>query len=238
MLHNYEVRLRIGGWDSKWFYVIARYVSHTKPKRSQSKQSTKDECSTPPPSDHSLSLSADSTFQASLRTPASGIATPIPPTPNTNASPAEPAPSSDITPGDALKAITAAQMKITEEPDGATLHCVAVSELVFKHGRITVPPAIVLASSGFCSPAPSGSQPYSHSNPPPHWAKTRELIAPHASRKYREFLRGGWRDVPEEERWWVDALSGSVEEKRKANVDVDGPMGALRRGTLLGVGAV
>ena len=35
------------------------------------------------------------------------------------------------------------------EADGATLHCVSVSVLCFKIGRITVPPAIVLAAEGF-----------------------------------------------------------------------------------------
>jgi hypothetical protein len=50
-------------------------------------------------------------------------------------------------------------------------------------------------------------------------------------------LRGGWRDVAEGERWWVDALGGVVEEQRKANVEglvgvveVNGPLGLLRRG--------
>ena len=50
-------------------------------------------------------------------------------------------------------------------------------------------------------------------------------------------MRGGWRDVPEAERWWVHALGGAVEEQRKANVeglggvaDGNGPMGLLRRG--------
>lgn len=50
-------------------------------------------------------------------------------------------------------------------------------------------------------------------------------------------MRGGWRDVPETERWWVDALGGVVEEQRRVNVEglvgnleANGPMGLLRRG--------
>jgi hypothetical protein len=31
-------------------------------------------------------------------------------------------------------------------------------------------------------------------------------------------MRGGWKDVPEGERWWVDALGGEVEEKRVRNL--------------------
>lgn len=41
--------------------------------------------------------------------------------------------------------------------------------------------------------------------------------------------------MKEEERWWVSALGGCVEERRRANVDgEDGAMGILRRGTVLG----
>jgi hypothetical protein len=50
-------------------------------------------------------------------------------------------------------------------------------------------------------------------------------------------MRGGWRDVPEAERWWVGALGGIVEEQRRANVEGlvgvaggNGPLGLLRRG--------
>jgi hypothetical protein len=35
------------------------------------------------------------------------------------------------------------------EPDGATLHYVSVNVVVFKHGRITVPPPLVFAGEGF-----------------------------------------------------------------------------------------
>lgn len=132
--------------------------------------------------------------------------------------------------------LAADQLQNTQEPDGATLHCVAISQLCFKHGRITVPPALVLAASGFCAPPSSTSNSasaYSHSNPPPHFSHVQELISPRASRKYRDLLRGGWKNIPEAERWWVDALGGVVEDRRKASVEGlegDGPMGALRRG--------
>ena len=35
---------------------------------------------------------------------------------------------------------------------------------------------------------------------------------------FAAFLKGGWRNVPEGERWWETALSGPVEEQRKANM--------------------
>ncbi|KAF8548000.1 hypothetical protein OG21DRAFT_1516772 [Imleria badia] len=104
-----------------------------------------------------------------------------------------------------------------EKSDGTTLHCFTVSRLCFKIGHITVPPAIVMACEGFSRPPKVGS--YSHDSPPPHWAR------PHALRNasdsldmYRQFLAGGWRDVPEGDRWWVEPLSGPAEERRRANL--------------------
>jgi hypothetical protein len=132
-----------------------------------------------------------------------------------------------------MKALSA-RFAHTPEPDGATLHCVHISQICFKIGRVTVPPTIVLASNGFSSPpspppppASSGTKiqankvvPYSHANPPPHWARVKALrCKPEGSMKaYVEFLKGGWRDVPEGERWWEEALAGPVEERRRAQM--------------------
>ncbi|KZP32714.1 hypothetical protein FIBSPDRAFT_916417 [Athelia psychrophila] len=198
MLHRYEVRERIVGWDNKWVGMLTYY--------------------SPP---------------ASLRTPADGLQTP--------ATPANPviaqANESDFDAATAaMNAIAAAQLN-TDEPDGATLNCVVISQLCFKHGRITVPPSIVLAASGFSVPAPEGLEPYSHANHPPHFVHAKELMSWASSRKYIDLMRGGWRDVPEGDRWWVDALGGVVEERRKTSVEglngdglANGPMGLLRRG--------
>lgn len=249
MLHNYEVRERIAGWDHKWVcyiplplsstlaqchdlqaFVVARYVTHPKSKQSRENDASKGKGKDTLPSDAS-----NPTFQASLRTPADGLETPA--TPANPIISQAPTSTSDIGAAtDVVKAIAAAQLTI-EEPDGATLNCVAISQLCFKHGRITVPPAIVLAASGFSAPPPDGAQAYSHANPPPHYAHAQELISWRSSQKYRELMRGGWRDMPEAERWWVSALGGVVEERRKANVEGsgglalgDGSMGLLRRG--------
>lgn len=105
-----------------------------------------------------------------------------------------------------------------EEPDGTTLNCVAVAELCFKLGRITVPPAIALAMNGFSVASPDGT-PYSHDNPPPHWGAVQKLLSlPNATQQ--QFLRSGWREVPVEERWWEQALGGAVEKKRLVNLEL------------------
>ncbi|KAF8547999.1 hypothetical protein OG21DRAFT_1516769 [Imleria badia] len=113
--------------------------------------------------------------------------------------------------------IPISSLNLKEKADGTTLHCFTVSRLCFKMGRITVPPAIVMACEGFSRPPKVGS--YSHESPPPHW------VHPHALRNasdsldvYRRFLAGGWRDVPEGDSWWVEPLSGPTEERRRANL--------------------
>jgi hypothetical protein len=105
----------------------------------------------------------------------------------------------------------------TEQDDGWTLHAISVSLGCFKIGRITVPPAVMLPYNGLSS---SGG--YSRTNPPPHWNHVQSLLA--GSRggsvnKMQEFMKGGWRDVPENERWWETALAGEVEDKRLANLE-------------------
>ena len=211
---------------------MGRYVSHTKVKNHQTSNSRDKGKETP--------FDTNVTFQPSLRLPADGLETPA--TPANTALVSDQTTSSDIGAAtEAMKSFAAAQLNITEEADGATLHCVSISQLCFKHGRITVPPGIVLAASGFSAPplpsSEGSTQGYSHSNPPPHYPHAQALLSWGANRKYREFMRGGWRDVPEAERWWVHALGGAVEEQRKANVeglggvaDGNGPMGLLRRG--------
>ena len=119
------------------------------------------------------------------------------------------------------------------EPDGAILHCVAVSQICFKRDRITVPPAVVIASEGFTKPygdtdtdnvdsAGAGVRSYSHTNPPPNWIKSQSVrVPPHGSMdNFLTFYRGKWREVPEGERWWEDALGGSIEAKRRANLEI------------------
>ena len=115
------------------------------------------------------------------------------------------------------------------EPDGAILHCVAVSQVCFKWGRITVPPTVVLASDGFTKPYDdggnvnsAGARSYSHANPPPNWIKSQALrVPPHGSMEiFRAFLQSKWRDAPDGERWWEDALGGSIETKRQANLEI------------------
>ena len=196
-------------------YCATRFV--TKPKKGKGKnaQPAQQRSATPP---------SDAAPTASLHT-ANGLQTGV----------STPLPSGSGSPTSAAAAAKAAAAQLLErgEPDGAVINCLAVSEIVCKIGRITVPPALVYAVDGFCR---SGAEAYSRAHPPPHWAHVQRLLGAsgHAAlddkrglRAMRAFLAGGWRDVPEGERWWEDALGGEVEERRLRGL---GAMHALRKG--------
>ena len=34
------------------------------------------------------------------------------------------------------------------------------------------------------------------------------------------FFKGGWKEVPESERWWEQAFAGPVEKKRATNLEL------------------
>jgi hypothetical protein len=94
------------------------------------------------------------------------------------------------------RAAAIAAAAIAPEPDGATLHCVSVNVVVFKHGRITVPPALALAGEGLGTTSVHGME-----------ARTHALAL--GLNGMRELYLGGWRAVPEgDERWWDAAMKG------------------------------
>lgn len=138
-----------------------------------------------------------------------------------------------LTPYDTALTDLIASLTPREEPDGATLHCVVITEVCFKVGRITLPPAVALAADGYSVrpsvPTATGSslsdaakqpEPYSLRNPPPYWEKIRALKPKGNHKPMQAFFKGGWRDVPENERWWLQALGGEIEEKRRLHLDL------------------
>ncbi|KAF9458260.1 hypothetical protein BDZ94DRAFT_1284916 [Collybia nuda] len=206
ILAQYEVRVSIGTWDQKWLYVVSKFVTKSS-KKSMSKSNHKQ--ITPPQSDSEETT--EPLFNASVRTVSS-------PMPSTSQTPEEKLPADTAS---ALKAVTAS-LTSEPEPDGATLHTVSVSLCCFKVGRITVPPALVMATNGFCVPGVVGT--YSPTNPPPNWQHAKSYMSKPSggsTKKLQELYKGGWRNVPEgPERWWDVAMDGVVEEKRRARLDV------------------
>ncbi|KAL4062822.1 hypothetical protein V8B97DRAFT_1993692 [Scleroderma yunnanense] len=99
------------------------------------------------------------------------------------------------------------------ETNGSLLHCIAISQVCFKQDRISVPPAVALASEGFSKHPPCALEStseselnglhkvparYTPSNPSPHWAKVRDIPVPPTGsiKHFKEFLKGGWKEVP------------------------------------------
>lgn len=94
---------------------------------------------------------------------------------------------SSAQPGDGLSSIW-------EEGPDEILHCVAMNEMCIKIGRITVPPALVFATAGCASPDKV------------RWDDITRMRSG-SGKEMRELLKGGWRNVPEGQRWWDDALA-------------------------------
>ncbi|TFY68123.1 hypothetical protein EVJ58_g1217 [Rhodofomes roseus] len=200
ILAPYEIRMRIAGWDSKWQEVQGRQGA---------------------PRGQALGVPRHDRQRAHGRAPYPVLHTP--------ADPLDAESKSGVATPTHAEALARASM-VHVEPDGATLNCVVVNALCFKTGRITIPPALVLAVEGFVAPPSAGAdaEQFSLSNPPPFWGEVQKLIGeePTDLRRLQKFYAGGWREVPEGERWWEKAVEG-LEERRKAGMEV---VGALRSG--------
>jgi hypothetical protein len=96
-----------------------------------------------------------------------------------------PSDSSTDLPADTARAAAAAVRE--PEPDGATLYCISVNVTVFKYGRITVPPALVLAGEGLGATHAQG-------------VAARGRAVELGEKGMRELYRGAWRAVP---KWTV-----------------------------------
>jgi hypothetical protein len=109
------------------------------------------------------------------------------------------------------------------EEDGSILHTIVVSQCCFKMGRITIPPALVLAANGM-----TGARGYSHATPHPEWInearKLRAVSEGGSLRTLRKFLTSGWKEVQEAARkegkkaWWDEAMGDEVEETNRRNL--------------------
>jgi len=89
------------------------------------------------------------------------------------------------------------------EPDGSTVHCVALSRCCWKFGRITIPASLALACNGY-------------GLTPSQWAHVRGI---RDRGEMPAFLKGGWKEVTGE-RWWEVAMGvPEIEERRVRNLE-------------------
>lgn len=134
---KYEVECSIGGWDEKWFYIIARFMSPSKPTptkssitRSKSAQNLKKllgEVTKPHHEAEKLERKHKTT---------------------------------QITPSQAetQKQVKDEWVHAKDQNDKRTLYCTSVSRYCTKAGRKTIPPWFVVATSGY------GTYASTHSN--------------------------------------------------------------------------
>ncbi len=103
-------------------------------------------------------------------------------------------------------------------PPGGVVHCIAVSQYCFKHGRVTVPPSVVLPTIGFNATPEKWERllqmrgmARDPSNPK---AKVGTDITKQGKERMKEFHRGGWK---EEGDWW--RLPEEVERRNKSRAE-------------------
>ncbi|KAJ3925480.1 MAG: hypothetical protein NXY57DRAFT_1031894 [Lentinula lateritia] len=232
---KYELRLTIGAWDEKWFYVVGRFVTKNKSRRGKTsgKSSTRATAEGGTPAMTTL-------FHAPIVENSETISnTPLP------ASQLGMNGISSITAANQARKFDAAVASrlasdLNGIEEGYTLHTVSVSRCCFKLGRITVPPAVLMATNGVSvhpwelsnSEAANPSvQRYSPSNPPPTWTSESQALFSKSKggspRKLRDFYKGQWREIQaagnvNTDPWWERAVGvgGIIEERRKERLDV------------------
>ncbi|KAJ7473163.1 hypothetical protein B0H11DRAFT_2037461 [Mycena galericulata] len=225
---KYEVRASIGSFDDKWLWVVSRFV---KPPSKKSKSKSKSKSA--PQSATATATEGEpphSTLIPTLKTPAtplaSGSTTPLlGPGTGFAGSASGDGDGEAVAHAQALLAREVAKAKTEEgELDGAMLYTITVEQFCFKLGRITVPPAVVLAANGFFAPPASSTTPPSIPSPspssststkpplPPYYPALRPLL--HSMPALAAFYAGGWRLLPPGERWWEEAFKACEEERR------------------------
>lgn len=82
-----------------------------------------------------------------------------------------------------------------------------------------------MAINGF-----TGVSGHSLTNPHPEWLDVKRMMSRHfggSPQKLKHFLAGGWKDVPESERWWDKSLGERIEAQRVKNISM---IEGLRKG--------
>ena len=177
---------------------------------------------------------------ASLHTAASPSSLP---TPSSTPGTSTPNPTTSSSGTSSSGSIPPALASLWPEAEGEVLHCVTVSQLCYKLGRITVPPAVVLAGAGLGAQfVRKDSEPATGTSIPTNdderakafWSVLRDMRKVERGTKWtkmQETMRGGWREAGDApgERWWEEAMASYEEERKKrvALVEGLGKLGSL-----------
>ena len=113
-------------------------------------------------------------------------------------------------------------------PPGTVLHCIAVSQYCFKHGRMTVPPSVVLPSLGFNATPETWERLLRirgmARDPSNAKAKVGAVITKQGKERMKAFHRGGWKYEGD---WWK--LPEHIERRNMGRAEW---LGKLREGMM------
>ncbi|KAG8916747.1 hypothetical protein FRC00_014443 [Tulasnella sp. 408] len=170
---HYEIQTTIGGWEEKWMFLVHHYISYpSKNKRAQSASQAIGHRPMPGPS-----ITAPSTPSLIDSPPQSNSPKPI-------REPYKPPIGMDLS-------------KLRKPlPEGAVVHCVAVSLYCFKIGRITIPPRVAFIASGFGDPSKQRwfrVQDLRFSPPDPMLAGKGKKGKDAVTNRMTDMLKGGWK---------------------------------------------
>lgn len=228
---DYEIRVNVVGWEEKWMYVVAQFVTYPKKKRSLLSKLiprmdktgfTTGPLATSTPNGRSAldskldGLSKKSRQDASISDDQSDIE---PSDFNMNSSDEDEAHST--APTSISSSQTIKRSALPPIPDGAVLHAVHVSSYCFKQGRITVPPRVLFVACGF------GDQTKIN-----RWERVQQIRNTRTgkegffgnlgvkkdTRGLRGVLAGGWKKYEKEGLWDLPEF----EERRKRGVEAFG----------------
>ncbi|KAG8973438.1 hypothetical protein FRC05_008829 [Tulasnella sp. 425] len=170
---HYEIQTSIGGWEEKWMFLVHHYISYpSKNKRAQSASQAIGHRPMPGPS-----ITAPSTPSLIDSPPQSTSPKPM-------REPYRPPAGMDFS-------------KLRKPlPEGAVVHCVAVSLYCFKTGRITIPPRVAFIASGFGDPSKQRwfrVQDLRFSAPDPMLAAKGKKGKDEVTNRMTDMLKGGWK---------------------------------------------
>ncbi|ORY24764.1 hypothetical protein BCR39DRAFT_314242 [Naematelia encephala] len=185
---DYVMESRVGGWGDKWMYMVTEFIIYPKKGRKGGKGK---KLVDPKPTPAGPAMSTDLN---PIATAAS----------STSASPSQTGTSTPVT-LEEVKRSANLRMRHPRE-DGGVVCCLAVSEGVFKMGRVTVPPRIAMFLA-LLSPSKADQ------------VRAKNIIL-NVPDRGRHFLRGGWRDEPDAATLGADighegGLSTAEEEEEK-----------------------
>ena len=166
MLAKYETRISIEAWDDKWLYLVGRFVSPSKKPKSSALVSAKKyvaDLMAPPKHSNKQKDGDGQNSSPPCSVPVSKPATPT--------------------------GLNDALVPSHAQPNAdETVYCTSVSRYCFKAGRRTIPPWLIIATSGFGTWASTQT----------NWDKAESLRAAFLTKARHEHRTKTGRDLPQD----------------------------------------